>query len=189
MFLSFLFLLAPLLLLLRFLQDAAISLGHHNPDNHIPFWVITSPLLIVAAATTVYFYHKANKLRTVASVCPLLECCGVMMSLVAAVCKLQVQPPPPHDTKNKTANLFQTTIHHITHVPVPHPLQGVTPSSSWSEAFSFYIITTILSFVVGTIADFTSGAAVRRLPFTFIAAIIFILKLDDLSSHAYTNSP
>jgi hypothetical protein len=109
---------------------------------------------------------------------------------VSRRCRVQAAGQPPlHDTKHETANSFQAANHHITRVPVPHPLQGLTPSSSWSEVFSFYIITTILSFVVGTIADFTSGAAARRLPFTFIAAIIFILKLDDLSSHAYTNSP
>jgi small-conductance mechanosensitive channel len=91
--LTFFLLLVPVLLTIRLLQDSAIALGHHSPNNHISYWMVAAPLLIITSASAVYYYHKATKLRTLASVCPLLDCLGLTMSLVAAVCKLEVTFP------------------------------------------------------------------------------------------------
>ncbi len=69
--------------------------------------------------------------------------------------------------------------------PPPPPLQGQASSATWLDVSSIYIVTTAVSFVIGTVADISSASPARRLPFTFVAVLIFILKLDDLSSHKY----
>jgi hypothetical protein len=51
--------------------------------------------------------------------------------------------------------------------------------------FSIYIVTTLISIIIGTVSDMIAGAPARRVPLTFVAALLFILKLDDLSSHTY----
>ncbi len=53
------------------------------------------------------------------------------------------------------------------------------------DVFGAYITATVACFVLGTIADISRGVSARRMPFTFVAAIMLILKLDDITSHAY----
>jgi hypothetical protein len=89
-FLTVLNILAPALLIIRLLQDDAIKAGRRNSLNVVPYWVICVPFLAITVGTAAYFSSKVMKLRTVAAVCPFLEWCGLTISLVLAVAKIQV---------------------------------------------------------------------------------------------------
>jgi hypothetical protein len=101
--LSFLLLVAPLSLFIRCLQDSSIALGHHNPNNRIPYWFSLTPLLLIAAVSAVYLYFRATKVLPsslnrsqwriyVSALGPCVEMLAAAVSLVAAILKLQVLP-------------------------------------------------------------------------------------------------
>jgi hypothetical protein len=92
-------LITPASLCVRFMQDSASALGHHDPRSHIPYYLAAAPLLLAASATAAHFLLKVKQLRTIAAVCAAMEWSGVTLSAFAVVVKLQVResvPPPNH---------------------------------------------------------------------------------------------
>jgi hypothetical protein len=63
--------------------------------------------------------------------------------------------------------------------------QGAAASWRWSDVFAAYITAAVVCFVLGTIADLSRGVSARRIPFTLVATVMLMVKLDDLTSHAY----
>jgi hypothetical protein len=163
-------LITPASLCVRFIQDSASALGHHDPRSHIPYYLAAAPLLLAASLTAAHFLLKVKQLHTIAAVCAAVEWSGVTLSAFAAVFKLQVF------ATNENRYRPQTTIVKRT--------QGLAPSARWTEVFAFYFVATIASFIAGTVADLRRGSSTRRLPLTLVAALLLALKLDDNTSHA-----
>ena len=160
----------PASLCVRFMQDSAAALGHHDPRSRIPYYVAAAPLLLAASATAAYFLLKVKQLRSIAAVCAAMEWSGVTLSAFAAVLKLQVR------TSNENRYRTQTTI--------VKRMQGLAPQARWVEVFAFYFVAITASFIAGTVADLQRGSCTRRLPLTSVAALLLALKLDGHTSHA-----